>query len=109
MKVSFDFDNTLTKPHVQEIAKAMIIAGHYVRITTSRLTKSYPTIGEPECCFNNHDLYEVMREIGIDDVMFTEGRYKAEFLQDFDLHFDDDLSEIAEIKEKCPKCKVIKV
>ena len=109
MRVSFDFDSTLTKPHIQEIAKAMIKAGHYVRITTSRPSKSYPIIGEPECCFNNHDLYEVMREIGIDDVMFTEGEYKARYLDSFDLHFDDDLSEIAEIKEKCKNCKVIKV
>lgn len=109
MRVSFDFDSTLTEPHVQEIAKALILAGHYVRITTSRPSKSYPIIGEPECYFNNNDLYEVMREIGIDDVVFTEGRYKAEFLQDFDIHFDDDLSEIEEIKEKCKNCMVIKV
>ena len=109
MRISFDFDSTLTEPHIQEIAKALIKDGHYVRITTSRLTKSYSTIGEPECCFNNHDLYEVMREVGIDDVMFTEGEYKARYLDSFDLHFDDDLTEIAEIKEKCKQCKVIKV
>jgi len=101
MKISFDFDGTLARPHIQEYAKELIDRGLEVWIVTSRFddenyAKHHFTNlhkGEPA----NKDLYEVAKELGIpeDRIYFTNMCDKYEFLKDkeFIWHLDDDWIE----------------
>ena len=100
MKISFDFDSTLSKTHVQKFAK-LLIPNHEVVITTSRRTNGYGVL------FDNSDLFEVADSLGIKDITFTEGEFKAHFLvkNNIHLHIDDDPFELTEIQ----KTKVIPV
>lgn len=90
MKVSFDFDNTLSKESVQKYAANLIAIGIEVHIVTSRYEFYY--------C-NNNDLYEVADRLGIkrENIHFTNMRNKCDFFQenpDFIFHLDDDSIEI---------------
>ncbi len=105
VKVSFDFDNTLSEPHIQEYAREIIERGYEVWIVTSRLdaqhyAKEFKTTlyyGE----LANKDLFEVANELGIpeDRIKFTNFQSKWVFLQDKDfvLHLDDDFNENLDI------------
>lgn len=98
MKVSFDFDNTLSRADVQEFAKILIEDGLDVWICTSRLC--------PEKAPNNEwndDLFKVANELGIPNskVIFTNYEDKAKYLtDDFILHLDDDWNELNEINRQ---------
>lgn len=98
MKVSFDFDNTLSRTDVQEFAKTLIDNGLDVWICTSRLC--------PEKAPNNEwndDLFKVANELGIpkSKVIFTNYEDKAEHLtDDFIWHLDDDWVELNEINKQ---------
>lgn len=101
MKISFDFDFTLTNKKLQYICK--ILAKHdpnSVFIITSRLSSN-----------NNNDLWLVAKELGIkeENVYFTEGKYKLCTLckVGIDLHIDDDRHEIMEIQDKHPTCMAL--
>lgn len=97
MKISFDFDSTLTREDIQQIADDFIMRGHDVHITTSRHSKSmYKLVGGGEISFPNKDLFEVAEKLGISEknIHFTEMKEKVEFLDGFDIHFDDDEHEI---------------
>lgn len=95
MKISFDFDFTLSEPLIRQIAKRFIQHGDEVFITTSRSPKG------------NNDLFEVADNLGIPraNIRFTSGEDKYEFLDGFDAHFDDDIIEIELIKESKIKCQ----
>lgn len=84
MKISFDFDSTLSTLYIQEIAKAMVAAGHDVWVTTSR---------RPQDCT---EVYAVTDVVGIprEKCQFTTFEDKVKFLDGFDVHFDDDDYEI---------------
>ena len=41
MKISFDFDSTLSEAKIQKLAKKFINDGHEVWITTSRLSSEH--------------------------------------------------------------------
>lgn len=107
MKVSFDFDSTLSEEKNQKLAKKFIDAGHEVWITTSRLStehgksKSWPWI-----ITQNEHLFEIAEKVGIpkDKIKFTEGEDKWKSLYNFDIHFDDDDVEIDLIQENLPNC-----
>lgn len=101
MKVSFDFDSTLDRPHIQEYAKELIERGIEVWIVTSRydcehhLTAYHTT---PEYAqMANRDLFEVADKLGIprDRIEFTNFIDKWVFLKDKDFvwHLDDDWVE----------------
>ena len=92
MKISFDFDSTLSEPQFQELAKIFLaIDGIEVFVVTSRLRDAYPI-------HDNRDLFKVTDGLGIarDNVFFTEGRTKAQLLDklEIDYHFDDMEDEI---------------
>lgn len=104
MKVSFDFDETLDKSHVQKYAKTLIEKGVDVHIVTSRMSddKMFPIIGW------NTDLYEVADAIGIkrENIHFTNGSWKCEFFfknSDFLWHLDNDFDEIVKLKKTSVK------
>ncbi len=93
MKVSFDFDKTLATKELQDIAKLFVQKGHDVYVTTSRY-KISPF-------YNNSIVYDTATSVGIplSKVRFTNGKDKYIFLKDFDIHFDDDETEIELIND----------
>lgn len=107
MKVSFDFDSTLSEEKNQKIAKKFIDNGDEVWITTSRLSSDHGRAkGWPWIIRQNEQLFEVAKELGIpeDRIKFTEGEDKWKFLYTFDIHFDDDEYEIESINENLTDC-----
>ncbi len=107
MKISFDFDSTLTREDIQEIADDFINRGHDVHITTSRHSKSrYKLVGGGEIPFPNKDLFGIAENLGIpkENTPFTEMQDKVDFLDGFDMHFDDDEYEIDLITRSKIKC-----
>lgn len=98
MKVSFDFDDTLSINVVQAYAKWLISKGIEVWIVTSRLSDEQSK--NPEW---NKDLFSIAEEIGIkkENIKFTPTMDKYYFFKDNDFifHLDDDREEIALINE----------
>jgi len=97
MKVSFDFDSTLSKKDVELYAKELIDRGVEVWICTSRYS--------PENAPNkewNDDLFLVADRVGIkrENIIFTNFEDKSEHLKDKDFkwHIDDDNIELSFIK-----------
>lgn len=100
LKISFDFDQTLSELPMQELAKKYIKLGAEVYITTSRA--KYKDGLE----YNNSDLFEVADKLGIkrENITFTNYDDKYKFVKAFDIHFDDDEQEISLINEFPTKC-----
>lgn len=101
MKVSFDFDDTLSCPEVQEYAKELVNAGIEVHIVTSR----YESDGFWDFYALNNDLLKVAAEVGIlaTNIHFTNMRLKGEFFEQhsgFLWHLDDNDLEIRSINER---------
>ncbi len=89
LKVSFDFDSTLSKKHIQEYAKSLIENGLEVHIVTDRFEDT------TRCAYNNEYLFKVVNKLGIDkkNVHFLNMRDKYKFFldnTDFIWHLDDD-------------------
>jgi hypothetical protein len=107
MKISFDFDSTLTEENNQKLAKKFIDDGHEVWITTSRLSSDHGrSKGWPWIITQNDKLFAIAKDLGIpeDKIKFTEGDDKWKCLYTFDIHFDDDYVEIELINENLPDC-----
>ena len=100
MKISFDYDNTLTRASVQWWAMAFLDAGADVYIVTSRRDNFHGAKIE------NRDVFDTASELGIswNNIIFTNYEPKAWFLRSMDIHFDDDELEIREIKESGCGC-----
>lgn len=99
MKVSFDFDGTLSIDVIQEFARYLVKEGVEVWIVTAR-------VGDKENDFAkdwNNDLYEVASYCGIDKdhIKFCEFEDKYKFLssKDFVWHLDDDWIELDMIEK----------
>ena len=75
VKISFDFDGTLSRESVQKYAKELIERGFICVITTFR-QKEYLSLD------SNNDLLDVAKNIGIGDIRFTEGVDKSSFLEE---------------------------
>ena len=101
MKISIDFDSTLTEKPMQELAKKFLAHGIEVFITTSRGTEMY---GGTK--LDNSDVFQLADELGIprENITFTNYEDKYTYVKDFDLHFDDDDTEIFHITEFPGKC-----
>ena len=97
MKVSFDFDGTLTRMSVQKYAKELVERGLEVWIVTSRMGFGK----EPNPTWND-DLFAVAEYVGIkrENIHFCCMEDKAVFLKDkgFIFHIDDDNIELSFIK-----------
>ena len=91
MKISFDFDMTLSKQKCQNIARKLKAMGHEICITTTR-QKSF----QYGVMFDHSDLYSVADSLGITDITFTNAENKVEYLlkNNVDMHIDDDRFEI---------------
>jgi hypothetical protein len=98
MKVSFDFDGTLSRPDVQEYAKELIESGIEVIVTTSRLDESNKYLYSINP--TNEDLYAITDSLGIkrENIYFTNMDDKVNYLHnDIAWHLDDDEYELWEI------------
>ena len=92
MKISFDFDGTLTRKDVQEIARKYVDAGYDVWITTLR----------PDDDVLNAELLRIAKALNIPKSkhQFTNGLFKWPWLNTFYMHYDDDEFEISLIEER---------
>lgn len=97
MKVSFDYDSTLSDDFVQLYAEELIKRGLEVWIVTSRNGDAKAPKG------HNNDLYHVADKVGIprENIHFTNGKAKYKYLKKYDFiwHLDDDQYEIDTIQE----------
>lgn len=98
MRITIDYDDTLTKPHVQELAKKLV-KNHEVYILTSRLDtlirKQYKNLP------SNDIIYQTAEEVGIkpQHVIFTNQASKAEHILRgrVGIHIDDNEGELKNI------------
>ena len=103
-KVSFDFDGTLDKKHIQQFATELINSGVDIYVNTTRFAK-----------FDNSDLFEVVNSLGLsyDKVNFTNHIWKAEFFEEnnleFEWHLDDNYEAFFHLRSLTYKTKVIQV
>lgn len=98
MKISFDFDDTLSEKYIQVIASALVGANHDVWIISAR-------------CNLDKDIIEVCENLKIDinKVILTNGNFKWKyyFNNNIDLHFDDNWEEVNLINNKGGKSILI--
>jgi hypothetical protein len=114
MKVSFDFDSTLSRKDVQKFAKKLVDIGLEVWIVTSRcatepaLAKGWHWVEK-----QNEELYNVAESCGIkrEHIQFTEHVDKIVFLKDkgYVFHLDDDVDELVCIMESRDSCTPLNV
>jgi hypothetical protein len=114
MKVSFDFDSTLSRKDVQEFATQLVKLEHEVWIVTSRFSeeeamkKNWHWIKG-----QNKSLFDIANQCGIksQNIHFTCMESKSTFLKDkgFTFHLDDDVVELFDILDSGDKCKAINV
>lgn len=104
MKISFDFDGTLSKKKVQFFAAKLILEGHEVWVHTTRSNEE----NQPFWIINgvkqkryNDDLFQVTNRLGIpkERIIFTNQKFSFEFMnkKNFVMHLDDDWLEIKEL------------
>ena len=113
IKVSFDFDDTLSLPHIRKYAKELIKKGYEVWVVTRRFEKLEDYSKDFLDYYNIKDikrehsyLYEVINRLGIprSRVHFCNMEDKYKFFQDnndFIWHLDDDLQETNDINQHC--------
>ncbi len=110
LKISFDFDDCLNRPFVQEFAKSLILEGHDVWIVTTRLDNAHRTAvfkdnmegidndnldNELKMILSLNDVvFATAKELGIPEnkIIFTNMEWKHVFFEqnpDFHFHFDD--------------------
>lgn len=98
MKVSFDFDSTLSHENIQRLCALLILAGADVWVLTSR---NRVWKREGDFIVGNNDLYDVADRLGIprEKIIFTEEAMKKDkyFEHGFEIHFDDMEDEVWEI------------
>lgn len=114
MKVSFDFDGTLSRKDVQDFAKELIGKGIDVWIVTSRIATE-PALEKGWYWIEkqNDELYKVAELVGVvkDKIVFTEHIDKIVFLKDkvFEFHLDDDEHELILIMQSKDSCVPLNV
>lgn len=109
-KISFDYDSCLSTKRIQEICKIFIKAGNQVYVTTSRFPSSPEILAKwPWIERQNLQLFETADKLDIprENIQFTAMIDKWKVLDGFDMHFDDDETEIEMIKENLPNCEAI--
>lgn len=98
MRVSFDFDGTLTEPIIQRYAKELVIKGIEVFIVTGRYNELLRVMNGDKA---NDDLFDLADEIGIlhKHIIFTNRADKSYTIGGSGLvwHLDDDLNALNDI------------
>ena len=114
MRVSFDFDGTLSRNDVREYATKLVNDGHEVWVVTSRFnTENALAKGWHWIERQNQELYDVAELCGIkrENIFFTEHVDKIEYLKGkgFLFHLDDDVDELMEIVKSKDACQPVNV
>ena len=119
MKVSFDFDSTLSRKDVQRFAKELVKAGHEVWIVTSRISNEQAQLEyssnytKDRIYKSNKKLFRVADNVGIkrEHIIFCNFTVKIDSIagQGFVFHLDDDSDELMEIFSSKDPCKPINV
>jgi len=90
MKISFDFDGTLTQDFVKVLCKNLVEEGHDVWITISRTILHLYGYNVAM----HEDVFFTARVVGIpkEKIYFTQRRFKAKYLEEnkFHIHIDND-------------------
>jgi hypothetical protein len=105
MKVSFDFDDTFSRPKVQKYARELIDKGLEVWIVTTRWNRKCKILERGKQYYKLHgerpwrEVNETALQFGIPlrHVVFTNYDYKCTFFRDnpdFIFHLDDNPEEI---------------
>lgn len=89
MKVSFDYDKTISRRDVQDYALYLKNKGIEISILTSRPKHKMK------------EVYDLADELGINNVRCTNYETKALYLDGYDLHVDDDEKELRDIEHYC--------
>lgn len=101
-RISFDFDGTLDKEWVQELAKTFIKNDDLVFVITSRSSDSN---------IRNKDLYDICKKLNIKkhQIFFTDGADKTgEIIRlNIDVHFENDILEFLELKNDGINCVLV--
>lgn len=114
IKISVDYDGTLSRKDVQEYAKELVRRGFDVHIVTSRHSdKAAKEAGWWWILDQNKNLFDVAEDCGINEenITFTNGRDKIEFLKGkgFLFHLDDDDIELMNILDSEDSCRPLNV
>ena len=92
MKIAFDFDETLDRQYIKDIAAKLVADNHDVWIVTSRNDKDGILV------YSNHDIHETAHELKIpnEKIIFTNRSPKWIYFKDkdFDIHIDNDTFEV---------------
>lgn len=114
MKVSFDFDSTLSRDSVRKLAKQFIAQGYEVHIVTSRFEDStrWGNTSANLAWAGNRDLFRATDHLGIkrENIHFMNMDDKYKFFQEnpgFIFHIDDDKEELAGMTYYTPEVKTI--
>lgn len=104
MRISFDFDGTLSQESIQVLAETLNNSEfNELFIVTSRVSKTEW----------NKDLFSVAEFLGIprNHIFFTEGDFKWKTLKELniELHFDDDYMEIKEAKQNGLQISIVHI
>lgn len=103
MKVSFDFDSTLSRESIQKYAQKLINKGVEVWICTSRWSDE-EALNRNWSVDYNYDLLLVAEKLKIpkERIIFTNHENKIDFLRDKDFiwHLDDDVIELSFFKRE---------
>lgn len=102
IKISFDFDGTLEFKEVQDYAKELIQRGYKVCILTTRY--SDPSRYDFNATDLHQELFDVAKEVGIDEIHFTDMEWKWKSIDDYkiDIHLDDNYrDEVYVINRHC--------
>lgn len=112
MKVSVDFDNTLTRIDVQKFVQKLKDEHIDVYIVTSRFTEESAKKANWHW-LDNKDIFGIAEKLKIpkDKIIFTEMKDKIEYLEnnDFIFHLDDDEYEIDLIENSDDSCRGVLV
>lgn len=112
MKISFDYDMTLSEPYVQTLASLLVKAGADVWVVTARHDDKVMSVGKViGHQGHNMDLRRVIEKVGIphEKVIYTNGdwKYKVYFDRQFELHFDDMFNEVENINRRGGKAVLV--
>lgn len=98
--VTFDFDNTLSKPHIQDFAKLLLVLDIDVWVITSRQDELHASSVWTDP--SSPDLWKVIDELEIprNKVIFTNLEWKANYLKDTKVvwHLDDNWEEFSHFR-----------
>lgn len=111
--ISFDYDGVFSSQRYRNLALWHLAQGHDVYITTARFNSDQKnTENYPGYDFTPNSLiFEQAKEVGIpeDKIRFCGHKAKAEFLKDFDMHYDDQYAQIHAIDAADINCLTILV